>query len=200
MARKKSIDLELTKNKILEAGLDTFKRQGFNATGIQEIASIAGVPKGSFYNYFGSKEEFGVAIIFYYSDVFIEKWHRLLAQGGADPYLAMRYVFVQMIVEYEEAERKPGCLLGNLAAELSEASEDCRVAMQNVIHTWKKLMVEQLVVGQENGTVRSDLTAEQLANFVWDSWQGSLLRMKIENSTAPVKSTLAILFDQVMPR
>lgn len=200
MARKKSIDLELTKNKILEAGLDTFKRQGFNATGIQEIASIAGVPKGSFYNYFGSKEEFGVAIIFYYSDAFIKKWHRLLAQGGADPYLAMKYVFVQMMVEYAEAEHKPGCLLGNLAAELSEASEDCRSAMQDVIHSWKNLMVKQLVAGQESGKVRSDLTAEQLADFFWDSWQGSLLRMKIENSVAPVSSTLAILFDQVMPQ
>lgn len=198
MARKKSIDLELTKNKILEAGLDTFKRQGFNATGIQEIATIAGVPKGSFYNYFGSKEEFGVAIIFYYSDAFIQKWHRLLAQGGTDPYLAMKYVFVQMIVEYEEAEHKPGCLLGNLAAELSEASEDCRKAMQEVIQIWKGLMVKQLLAGQEKGKVRQDLTAEELADFCWDSWQGSLLRMKIENSVMPVQSTLTILFDHVM--
>jgi TetR/AcrR family transcriptional repressor of nem operon len=199
MARKNSVDLELTKNKILEAGLDTFKRQGFNATGIQEIASIAGVPKGSFYNYFGSKEEFGVAIIFYYSAAYVKKWHRLLAQGGEDPYLAMKYVFVQMIVEYEEAEHKPGCLLGNLAAELSEASEDCRVAMQQVIHGWKNLMVEQLVAGQQSGKVRCDLTAEQLADFFWDCWQGSLLRMKIENSTVPVSSTFTILFDHVMP-
>ena len=198
MARKKSIDLEMTKNKILEAGLDTFKRQGFNATGIQEIATIAGVPKGSFYNYFGSKEEFGVAIIFYYSDAYIKKWHRLLAQGGVDPYLAMKYVFVQMIVEYEEAEKKPGCLLGNLAAELSEASEDCRLAMQQVIHSWKDLMVKQLVAGQDNGKVRTDLTAEQLADFFWDAWQGSLLRMKIENSAMPVSSTLTMLFDHVM--
>lgn len=200
MARKKSIDLEMTKNKILEAGLDTFKRQGFNATGIQEIATIAGVPKGSFYNYFGSKEEFGVAIIFYYSDAYIKKWHRLLAQGGVDPYLAMKYVFVQMIVEYEEAEKKPGCLLGNLAAELSEASEDCRVAMQQVIHSWKDLMVKQLVAGQENGKVRTDLTAGQMADFFWDAWQGSLLRMKIENSAMPVSSTLTMLFDYVMAK
>ena len=200
MARKKSVDLELTKNKILQAGLDTFKRQGFNATGIQEIASIAGVPKGSFYNYFDSKEDFGVAIIVYYSEEFVKKWHRLLAQGGSDPYLAIKYVFTQMIVEYEEAEHKPGCLLGNLAAELSEASENCRAAMQEVIHTWKDLMVIQLLAGQESGKVRKDLTAEELADFFWDAWQGSLLRMKIENSAAPVSSTLNILFDHVMSK
>lgn len=200
MARKKSVDLELTKNRILEAGLDTFKRQGFNATGIQEIASIAGVPKGSFYNYFASKEEFGVAIIIYYSEAYVKKWNRLLAQGGDDPYQAMNYIFTQMIVEYEEAEHKPGCLLGNLAAELSEASENCRIAMQEVIYVWKNLMVIQLVAGQTNGTVRKDLTAEELADFFWDAWQGSLLRMKIENSAAPVRSTLTMLFTHVIAK
>ena len=199
MARKKSADLEQTKNKLLETGLALLEQKGFNATGIQEIVVIAGIPKGSFYNYFASKEEFAVEIIRFYTETHIEQWKNLLeAEVSGDSYLALSTVFVQLAARYECADPKKGCLLGNLAGEISEASEKCRVALQVAVGEFKTILAQRLLSGQQSGKVRDDLSAERLADLVWDAWQGSLLRMKIEKSAEPVRNTLETLFEKIL--
>lgn len=199
MARKKCADLEQTKRKLLETGLSLLEQKGFNATGIQEIATIAGIPKGSFYNYFASKEEFGVEIIRFYTETHIEQWKTLLeAEDHGDAYLALSTVFVQLAAAYESADPKKGCLLGNLAGEISEASEECRVALDIAVGEFKEILAQRLLSGQKSGKVRIDLSAECLADLFWDAWQGSLLRMKIEKSTKPVKNTIETLFEKIL--
>lgn len=193
MARKTSINLELTKQKIVEAGLNLFERQGFNATGIQQITAAASVPKGSFYNYFSSKEDFGVAIITYYTEKNCKEWQDLLAGGGKDPYLALHFTWEQLILQYEYAEPKKGCLLGNFAAEISEVSEECRLAMRQSVERFKEILVQQVRAAQRDGKVRKDLTTEEIADLLWNCWQGSLLRMKIEKSTIPLKNVMKVL-------
>lgn len=199
MARKKSADLEQTKLKILESGLSLLEQKGYNATGIQEIVTIAGIPKGSFYNYFASKEEFAVEIIRFYTGKNIEQWENLLeAADTGDSYLALSTVFVQLAERYEHANPKKGCLLGNLSGEISEASEECRVALWVAVGNFKEMLTQRLLSGQQNGKVRTDLSAEQLGDLVWDAWQGSLLRMKIEKSAEPVRNTIELLFERML--
>jgi TetR/AcrR family transcriptional repressor of nem operon len=201
MARKKSADLEKTKQNLLEVGLSLFEQKGFNATGIQEIATSADIPKGSFYNYFSSKEEFGVAVIRYYTDISTERWESILdtATQKEDYYKALYTAFSAIAEEYRCAQIKKGCLLGNLAAEISEASEECRMALQQSVSQYKSILAERFLVGQEMGKVRRDLPAQQLADLVWDCWQGSLLRMKIEKSVEPVNNDLELLFHHILP-
>ncbi len=201
MARKKSADLEITKQNVLEAGLSLFEQKGFNATGIQEIAALADIPKGSFYNYFSSKEDFGVAVIRYYTDISIERWANILdtATRKEDYYKALHTAFLAIAEEYKCAEIKKGCLLGNLAAEISEASEECRTALQQSVNKYKSILAERLLVGQQMEKVRTDLPVQQLADLIWDCWQGSLLRMKIEKSAEPVNRDLELLFQHILP-
>jgi TetR/AcrR family transcriptional repressor of nem operon len=201
MTRKKNADLERTKQNLLDVGLSLFEQKGFNATGIQEIATLADIPKGSFYNYFSSKEDFGVAVIHYYTDIGIERWTNILdtATQKEDYYKALHTSFLAIAEEYKCAEIKKGCLLGNLAAEISEASEECRLALQESVSKYKSILAERLLVGQQIGKVRSDLPARQLADLVWDCWQGSLLRMKIEKSVEPVNHDLELLFHHILP-
>lgn len=200
MARKKSADLEKTKQLLLEVGLSLFEQQGFHATGIQEIATLADIPKGSFYNYFSSKEDFGVAVIHYYTAINTERWINLLdaATEQEDSYKALSTVFLAITEKYRCAEIKKGCLLGNLAAEISEASEDCRMALQQSVSEYKAILAQRLLIGQQLGKVRSDLPAQRLADLVWDCWQGSLLRMKIEKSVEPVSNDLELLFHHML--
>ncbi|MBP2630035.1 MAG: transcriptional regulator, TetR family [Firmicutes bacterium] len=196
MARKKSADLEQTKQKLLEVGLSLFEQKGFNATGIQEIATLAGVPKGSFYNYFASKDDFGVAVIRYYTEINTAHWTEMLdeATQKEDSYQALSTAFLAITEKYRCADIKKGCLLGNLAAEISEASDECRIALQGAVNAYKKILADRLLIGQQLGKVRSDLPAQLLADLVWDCWQGSLLRMKIEKSVDPVNHNLELLF------
>ena len=200
MARKKSADLEKTKQNLLEVGLSLFQQKGFNATGIQEIATLADIPKGSFYNYFSSKEDFGVAVIRYYTEMGTKEWTiRLdMATQNEDSYKALSSVFLEITEKYRCADIKKGCLLGNLAAEISEVSEECRMALHQSVNEYKTILAEHLLVGQQLGKVRSDLPAQRLADLVWDCWQGSLLRMQIEKSVEPVSNALDMLFHHML--
>jgi len=181
-------------------GLSLFEQKGFHATGIQEITIVADIPKGSFYNYFSSKEDFGVAVIRYYTDINTERWINLLdvATEQEDSYKALHTVFLAITEKYRCAEIKKGCLLGTLAAEISEASEDCRVALQQSVSEYKTILAQRLLIGQQLGKVRSDLPAQRLADLIWDCWQGSLLRMKIEKSVEPVSNDLELLFHHML--
>lgn len=195
MARKKSADLEKTKQELLEVGLALFEKKGFNATGIQEIATSAGIPKGSFYNYFASKDDFGVAVINYYTKFNTQIWQELLGTKiNETSYETLSSAFLTITEKYRCAEVKKGCLLGNLAAEISDASEKCRLALQVSVNNYKAILAERLLLGQKLGKVRADLPAAALADLVWDCWQGSLLSMKIEKSVDPVNQNLELLF------
>jgi len=60
------------RKKLLEAGVSIFIDQGYHGTGIQEVVDKAGIPKGSFYNYFKSKEDFGSKTIVHFGEQFKE--------------------------------------------------------------------------------------------------------------------------------
>lgn len=200
MARKTSVAYEKTKETLLAVGLNFFEEKGYNATGISEIAQKAEIPKGSFYTYFGSKEAFGQAVIRYYTQQSLGKWTDMLevATEKEDAYGAICSAFMQISENYDTMEMKRGCLLGTLAAEISEASKDCRVALQESIMKYIDILTKRIEMGQQMGMVRLDVPAHRLAELVWDAWQGSLLRMKIEKSVGPVRSDLEVLFEFIL--
>ncbi len=181
--------------KLLQTGLRLFGKNGYNGTGIKEIVDEVGVPKGSFYNYFKSKEDFTVEIIGFYSDTLDVHWNELLAKGPSEPLAALRNSFEMIISLHEQSEVKTGCLIGNLAAEISEASELCRQKMRGATINWKKRIAGYIARGQAMGTIRNDISTRALTEFIWNAWEGGLLNMKIQASTTPVKECVRLLFD-----
>lgn len=200
MARKTSTDYEATKQALLQVGLALFEEKGYNATGLQEIASGAAISKGSFYSYFSSKEDFGVGVIRYYTETGLRHWKSMFDEAAVngDVYAALQTTFTRMTEKYKAADIKKGCLLGNLSAEISEASDLCRIELQASVNQYKALLTKNLTKAQAKGQVRLDLPAEGLAALVWDTWQGSLLRMQIETSVEPVTDNLALLFEHLL--
>lgn len=200
MARKTSEDYERTKQRLLEVGLSFFEQKGYNATGLQEIATGAEISKGSFYTYFSSKADFGVNVIRHYTDNSLRQWLHMLdeATEAEDAYSALSTTFLQITEMYKEADIKKGCLLGNLSAEISASSEACRIELHESVDSYRAIITKHIAIGQSMGSVRDDLPAERLAELIWDCWQGSLLRMKIEKSVEPVTNDLALLFESVL--
>lgn len=200
MARKTSEDYDKTKQRLLEVGLSLFEQKGYNATGLQEIATGSEISKGSFYTYFPSKADFGVGVIRYYTATSIAGWTRMLLEATKDDnaYKALSTTFFQMTDAYKKADTKKGCLLGNLAGEISEASEVCRIELHESVNQYKAILIKYLTIGQSMGEVRDDLSAERLADLIWDSWQGSLLRMQIDNSVEPVSNNLSMIFEHLL--
>lgn len=178
---------QINRENLLNHGVELLKQQGYHGTGLQEILDEVKIPKGSFYNYFASKEEFAAEIISHYIKPFILRLSDYLNEPCSDALSAMRRYFEGLIAELEQADFKGGCLLGNLMGEVGDTSEICRISLQNALNSYRDVMVAGLVKAQQEGTIRTDQTALEMADLLLDAWQGALLRMKIERSCMPLR-------------
>lgn len=179
---------ESTRQRLLEEGVASFLTGGFHGTGIKEVLDRVKVPKGSFYNYFESKEAFGAAAITHYAECFAA---RLAAALGAapDPLTGLRRFFADLMADFERDGFVGGCLVANLGGEL-EGSEICREALAEAMQGWRDGVRDALAEAQERGQLRDDMDAGEMADLLVDSWEGAVIRMKIERSTAPLQRCL----------
>ncbi|MGZ5012276.1 MAG: TetR family transcriptional regulator C-terminal domain-containing protein [Methylobacter sp.] len=182
-----SIKKQINRENLLNQGVTLLMEQGYHGTGLKEILEAVQIPKGSFYNYFGSKENFGAEVIQHYIEPFIRQLTLHLQQSNGDALGALERYFNEGISELEKANFKGGCLLGNLMGELGDTSDICRKSLQSALNRYRDLLQSGLEQAQQQGTVRTDKSADDMADLLVNTWQGALLRMKIEKSSAPLK-------------
>lgn len=175
------------RKKLLEVGVSMFLDQGYHGTGIQEVVNKAGIPKGSFYNYFKSKEDFGSKTVIHFSDQFKEFLNIILKDSEKDAYRAINRFFNDFIETFEAKNSKEGCLIGNFAAEISDTSELNRETMAKCMNEWKDILGVIISRAQDQGKIRDDIKALELADFLLNSIEGSVLRMKLQTNTKPLK-------------
>lgn len=173
--------------------MSAFLQQGYHGTGIKQVLDEVGVPKGSFYNYFASKEAFGAAAIEYYADCLADKMTRT-SHGAPDALTGLRQFFHGEMRAFKRAKYVGGCLVANLGGEL-EGSAVCRAALEVALRRYHAGIATALQSAQEAGAVRTDIPASELAQLLVDTWEGAVIRMKIEQSTAPLKQCLDRLLD-----
>ena len=182
--------------RLAEAGYTLFTRLGYNATGIQQITDQAGVPKGSFYNHFESKEAFAAVIIDNYAQWVGSAWDNCVKDAPArpedDPMAVMQYIFSRFVQHHEQAVC-PGCLVGNFAAEVAESSPMCRAVLDRAMNDWRTRLGQLIKLAQSKGQIRADCDANLLSAFFWDAWEKALLRMKIEHTSQPLKDTVELM-------
>lgn len=185
---------------LLEVGLTLFAKRGYHGTGIKEIVDNAHVPKGSFYNYFKSKEEFGIEIIRWHSADFWQKWNSSIDANAADPLQALYDCFNTMLVEHIDCAVNTFCVVAHVAAEMCETSPECRITMKTLLDDMLNNVAGYIQKAQRLGLARSDVEANELASLFWDAWTGSILRMKIEDSIEPVKQSVSLLFGRLLKK
>lgn len=162
-------------------------QQGYHGTGLKEILDAVRIPKGSFYNYFGSKENFAAEVIQHYITPFIDQLSSHLQNPDHDALSALQRYFNELITELEKEEFQGGCLLGNLMGEIGDTSDICQKSLHSAVLRYRNLLKTGLLRAQQEGTVRTDKSAEEMADLLVNLWQGALLRMKIEKSSIPLK-------------
>lgn len=186
---------QLKREKLLDQGVQMLMDQGYHGTGIKEILDTVQVPKGSFYNYFGSKEEFAAEAITHYIEPFIDRLTAHLQDPQIDGLTALKNYYDELISEIEQANYKGGCLLGNLMGEIGDTSEICRHALISAVERYNELQKTALERAQKQGSVRTDRSAKKMADLLANSWQGALLRMKIDKSAQPLRECCQTLLD-----
>lgn len=177
----------INRDNLLKQGVSLLMEQGYHGTGLKEILDSVQIPKGSFYNYFGSKENFGAEVIQYYIEPFILQLNSHLQNPEIDALSGLRLYFDELINELERLEFQGGCLLGNLMGEIGDTSETCRNSLQSAVKRYRDLLQSGLEQAQQQGLVRTDKSARKMADLLVNAWQGALLRMKIERSVDPLK-------------
>ncbi len=179
--------------RLLEAGIAAFRDNGFHGTGIKAILDRVGIPKGSFYNYFESKDAFAVAAIEHYARCMGDKLGAALADAPSS-IEGVRTFFRAELDAFVKADFVGGCLVANLGAEL-EGSAPCRAALAAALGGYVGGISTAIARAQEQGGVRSDISADVLGPLLVDAWEGAVIRMKIERSPAPLEQCLEQVLD-----
>ncbi len=175
-----------TRDLVIRAGLAMLTEKGYSAVGLDEILRSVKVPKGSFYHYFKSKEDFGRTLIAEYDGYFSARLDRFLLNADRAPPDRL-WDFV------EDAKQgmarhgfRRGCLVGNLGQEMSSLPESFRQALTEVFLNWQGRTVACLRAAQEAGALAADEDCAALAEFFWIGWEGAVLRARLEQRADPL--------------
>jgi len=187
------------KDDIVQAGLDIILSRGFNATGVEAILKQANVPKGSFYNFFPSKEDFCLAIIDrFIAEIRSKVFQPIMEDDSLPPLQRIRKYFETLITRFEGNDCSKGCLIGNLSLEMSDQYENVRQRLDLILQRWAEVFADLLLQAQREKAISADLDAGMLAENLIASFEGALLRAKVKKSSEPLKNFIHLFFDKFL--
>jgi TetR/AcrR family transcriptional regulator, transcriptional repressor for nem operon len=183
---------------ILQAGLRVMFRSGYQGAGVREICAAAGAPQGSFTNHFRSKEAFAAEVLDHYFDYI----KGLVAQALNDETLTPRQRlkrYLDIITGKLERDRwQVGCLIGDLSLGVASQSKLLRKRLDAIFREWRTLFASCIAAAQSAGEVDPHLDPAELADFLLASWQGAILRMKVERGPGALERFKTILFEIIL--
>ncbi|MCI3270587.1 TetR/AcrR family transcriptional regulator [Streptomyces cylindrosporus] len=172
------------KEKILGAARSLIEQRGYSALGVAEICKAAGVPKGSFYYFFESKESLALAVVDEHWAAQRSDWARVLG-SDAEPLERLRELFVETEAGQRAVQEGcgsvSGCLFGNLTLELSNQTEAVRARLQEIFEAQVDMVEAVVAQARERGEVGVADTREA-ARAVVAQLEGQVMFAKLYNS------------------
>ncbi|AFJ57998.1 transcriptional regulator, TetR family [Pseudomonas fluorescens A506] len=184
----KKFNLDMRQH-IIDVAKTLMTHKGYTAVGLMEVLTTAGVPKGSFYHYFRSKEEFGQALLEEYFQEYIGRVDIVMAAQGTGAERLIGYLsYWAKTQAFDHPEEK--CLVVKLGAEVCDLSED----MRSVLEAGTALIIQRITrcveQGMADGSITSTQNAETLAESLYQLWLGASLLVKVRNTTAAFETAL----------
>jgi TetR/AcrR family transcriptional regulator, transcriptional repressor for nem operon len=185
------------REKILQAGLPVMFRAGYHGASVRDICAAARAPQGSFTNHFRSKDAFTVEVLDRYFDYLKGLVRETLNDPGLTPRQRLER-YLEVITNKLERDRwMTGCLIGDFSLQAGSHSNLLRKRLDAIFKEWCALFASCIAAAQWSGEVDSQFDAEDLAEFLLTSWQGAILRMKVERSPAALERFKSIVFATV---
>lgn len=176
-----------TRAALLRQGMAMLTERGFNAVGIDEVLRAVGVPKGSFYYYFASKDDFGLAALQAYAGYFAAKLDRHFLDTGLPPLARIEAFIADADAGMARHGYRRGCLVGNLGQEMSALSEPFRARLEAVFADWQARLTACLQAAVAAGELAADTDCARWSAFFWTGWEGAVLRARLAGSGAPLR-------------
>ena len=182
---------------ILKAGLKVMFRSGYNGATVRDICAVAGAPHGSFTNHFRSKEAFAQEVL----DRYFANLQEYVREALDDKSLTLR----QRLKRYLDiissvlagAKWNRGCLIGDFSLETSFQSELLRQRLEVIFREWRAPFTSCIAEAQTSGEIDSSFDPMELAEFLLASWEGAILRMKVERCPAALERFKKIVFQTI---
>ncbi len=186
-----------TRERLFHAAMRMFAEKGFNEATVEDITNAADVGKGTFFNYFPSKEHILIA----FSDMQLGKLERLVevARDGKGPMRAFFRTMSQQMTS--EPAKKPDVMRALLQANLSSVS--VRELMRERNSRGERLLAEIVQIGQERGEFRRDVSALEMARVFRQMTFGTILLWSVygDDSLAErIDRAIEILWTGFIPR
>jgi len=176
-----------TREEIIRKGAELIHAQGFNATGLQQILQTVGIPKGSFYFYFKSKENFGLEIINYFSSMISGVLANYLGDKKIPPLERVEKLFEFFETVYQNNGYTLGCPIGNLSLELADTNDRLRAHLDGAIESLIAQIESCLQEAQFDQSIPANLNTSDVARFIFYGFEGALLHMKVVKNIEPFR-------------
>ncbi len=180
-----------TREHILKKGIELITEKGFHNTGISEILLSASVPKGSFYHYFGSKNEFGREIVETASAEFLNCLQEYCNRDL--PPLERLRLYMEDKIEHM-TPCQCNCLFGKLSQEVGEETPELADSLQAVFNSWNRILADLLREARERGELKNSEDPEMLARFILAGWEGAISQSRVRRDTTPLREFSTLLF------
>ncbi len=169
---------------ILAKGAEVMTRRGYHGAGMQEIVQAAGVPKGSFYHYFASKEDFALQALQQVYQPRLQRYAQALANPALSPRQRILGYYAELVEHFSRQEKlEYHCFIGSLSFEMAELSPAIGAEVDAILQRSADILQAGLEQAQGAGEISADEDCRSLASFISSAWQGALTRLKVANNT-----------------
>lgn len=175
-----------TRTLLVQEGLKAFLAYGYEGIGIQPILSAAGVPKGSFYNFFPSKEAYALEVIDAYAARY-EAFRRACFAMDGPPLQRLRHYFEALEAEMDASGETGGCLYGVLAQTSAPHSDALRLRLKAAFANWRSQVADLLDMAKAAGELAQATDTVALADAIIDAFEGATVRTRAEGETTPMR-------------
>ncbi|HEY0252245.1 MAG TPA: TetR family transcriptional regulator C-terminal domain-containing protein [Kofleriaceae bacterium] len=173
-----------------------FLEKGFHAASVNDLVEDAGVPKGSFYNHFESKE----ALALEAAKRYVESYEvGALRTAGKPPLERLRVHFAKVIDRTVLRGIEKGCLLGTFASDFAQSNAPVRKFVATALSGWGAAVADCLAEAQDAGELPEHLDTAVLGAYLVDSYEGAVLHAKVSHSRAPLDAFMSTTFGLVLP-
>ena len=192
--------IKSTREHLLEVGLRQVRLSGYTATGVKEVLQLAGVPKGSFYHHFPSKEAFASELLQRYADAEAERIQRILDDVTVAPLKRLRIYLNELVTTNGFDAEVSGCLMGSMSLEVASQSEALQGQLRALFDIWQKAIARVLREAVQRNELSKTTQADETAEFLLNGYEGALVRMKADQSNQPLKNFLRFAFNVVLKK
>lgn len=180
-----------TRQQILDTAKDIILGKGFAAVGLNEILSTAGVPKGSFYHYFKSKEQFGDALLEHYFDNYLQMLEHTLKDDGSTNSSRLLKFFQTWLDTQSSDATTDKCLIVKLSAEVTDLSEAMRITLKNGTDRVIACLTDCMQEGIRKGEFPANLDAITVTAEIYYMWIGATLLTKVNHTRTALECAMS---------